>query len=188
MRQMVKQSSKDGSEGHFSIGKGGSTTSNPSTPRKPRRSATATPSSGKRKRVVNGAAMSSPIKKELSDGTDMSNVPVKVEQDASLFPGPSFSAVPYANGNVQEETRPVGSTIKLETQIDDVDYDDIMSEEAVSPSKRSRRATVPAPGTMRYVMDGDDDEVGTGSSASEYVPEQRGFMGVHHADRDMGFA
>ncbi|PKY04742.1 hypothetical protein P168DRAFT_281119 [Aspergillus campestris IBT 28561] len=192
MRQMVKQSSKEGSEGHFSIGKGGS--SNPSTPRKPRRgpgSATATPSSGKRKRVANGAAMSSPIKQELDDGMSVGSVPVKVEQDSSLS-GPSFGAVPYANG--RDETGAIGSTIGLETQVgsgvdrDGVDYDLIMRERDVSPTKRPRRAAVSAPGMMRYMLDGDDDEVDVESSASEYVPEQRALFGVQHVDQDMGFA
>ncbi|PLN78756.1 hypothetical protein BDW42DRAFT_174314 [Aspergillus taichungensis] len=195
MRQMVKQTNKEGSEGHFSIGKGGSSTSTPSTPRKPRKgpgSATATPSSGKRKRVVNGAAaLSSPVKKELDEGLNVGSVPVKVEQDTSLS-RPSFDAVPYANG--RDETAIVGSTIGLETQVGSGvypgggGYDIIMRGGDVSPTKRPRRAAVPAPGMMRYMVDGDDDEVDVESSASEYVPEQRGLFGVQPVDRDIGFA
>ena len=195
MRQMVKQTSKEGTEGHFSIGKGGSSASNPSTPRKPRKgpgSATATPTSGKRKRVANGAAaLSSPIKQELDDGVNVGSVPVKVEQDTSLSRS-SFGVVPYANG--REGTAVVVSTVGLERQIgsgvypDGSGYDIIMREGDVSPTKRPRRAAVPAPGTMRYMVDGDDDEVDVESSASEYVPEQRGLFGVQAVDRDMGFA
>ncbi|PLB41535.1 uncharacterized protein BDW47DRAFT_122577 [Aspergillus candidus] len=192
MRQMVKQSSKDSSEGHFSIGKGGS--SNPSTPRKPRKgpgSATATPSSGKRKRVANGPAMSSPIKQELEDGMNVGSVPIKLEQDSSLS-RPSFGAVPYANG--REETGVTGSTIGLESQVGSgvdrvgVDYHLIMRDRDVSPTKRPRRAAVPAPGMMRYMVDEDDDGVDVESSASEYVPEQRALFGVQHVDQGMGFA
>ncbi|EAU35309.1 predicted protein [Aspergillus terreus NIH2624] len=163
MRQIVKASS-NGSDGHFSIGKG-TANSAASTPRKPRSTSTPkggagpkTPaSSGKRKR-----------RNPYDDGdgdSDDDRVAVKMEaDDLDLDATPSRKRPlqpAFAGLNLAQGVR-VGTTLKLEPR----DEEGVFGVEE-SPSKRVRKASVLPPGMVSYDVDEDEGE----TSASEYQPE-----------------
>ncbi|KAF7588797.1 hypothetical protein BBP40_005228 [Aspergillus hancockii] len=117
MRQLVK-AANSGTDGHFSIGRGAATSSAASTPRKPRKNATATPktpTSGKRKKTAKAA---------VDDDVDATAV-VKDEREATPL-GPAFGGV----------------ALKKEPREDDV----FMGHD--SPSKRVRRASSLHPGMV----------------------------------------
>lgn len=158
MRQIVKASS-NGTEGHFSIGKGTST----STSSKAHSASKTTASStGKRKRGTthrDDAAPEPDVKMELGERSDVDfDTPTRKPVLQS-----TFTALNYAPA-----TPRIGTSLPLDPE------DDPFVE--MSPTKRVRKASVLPPGMVSHADDGEDKNGGNqeddlDSLVSEYQPD-----------------
>ncbi|KAE8381073.1 hypothetical protein BDV26DRAFT_289775 [Aspergillus bertholletiae] len=158
MRQIVK-TSNNGSEGHFSIGKGAATSPSgaAATPRKRGKNATAiprTPPSGKRKNA-------SKSDKGLGNGEDVS-VKKKGGTPEKQPLWPASADVNQGHAGVRPKAEPV-----------DDDDDDVFFMDEESPSKRVRKASTRAPGMVSsYSEEEDGSQTEPDSEISEYLPEE----------------
>ncbi|OGM45709.1 hypothetical protein ABOM_005405 [Aspergillus bombycis] len=150
MRQMVK-AANNGTDGHFSIGRGAGTSpsSAAATPRKRGKNAMAipkTPTSGKRKNAL----------KSENFGDD---VDVFVKQEGEATPG-------------TEALRPASAGINqghIDVKTEPVDDNDVFIDDE-SPLKRVRRASALPPGMVSTYGE-EDSQSEMDSEISEYFPE-----------------
>ncbi|KAL5365381.1 hypothetical protein BJX96DRAFT_12219 [Aspergillus floccosus] len=178
MRQIVKASS-NGTEGHFSIGKG-TAKSVASTPRKPRSTSTPKGGAGPKTPASSGKRKRRNAYDDVDDGdSDDDRVAVKMEADDLGLDTPTKKRPlqpAFAGLNLAQSVR-VGTTLKLEPRDDEGGLFGVDR----SPSKRVRKASVLPPDMVSY-DDDEDDMVEEGeTSASEYQPEEIG-QGEHEAD------
>ncbi|PYI03797.1 hypothetical protein BO78DRAFT_431850 [Aspergillus sclerotiicarbonarius CBS 121057] len=170
----LRQAARDsgGVEGHFSIGKGIKKASPATTPRKPRKAATAaTPGSGKRKR---GAAKKDSDEEESAVSTMSPTLssPAAVEPETPTKgkgKGKSVSKLPVRPAVAGNSSQVRAVAEQREVFVVDENKEEKNEEEAGSPAKRARKPSALHPGMVTWNDDDEQEEIS--SSASEYVPE-----------------